>query len=82
MNALDTYRAGFAARVAQDAFHEATATYWRRRAHALEQAMPRAGEYHGRATPAELKERAARLREEVQACRNRARVAQLGGDPW
>lgn len=72
----------FRQRVLQDALSEAMASYWQRRAQMLEWAMPRAGEFHGRATRAELEGRCARLRVEADACRNRARVAELGGEEW
>lgn len=69
-------------RVVQDALCEATAAYWRRRAELLEWAMPKPGEYIGEATRDELNARWCRLRQEAEACRNRARVAELGGEPW
>lgn len=72
----------FRQRVLQDALCEAMAHYWRRRAAMLEWAMPRPGEFHGRATRAELEARRDRLRVEADACRNRARVAEFGGEDW
>ena len=72
----------FRARVLQDALSEATANYWRRRARMLDWAMPKPGEFHGRATRADLEARCARLRAEAAACRNRAAIAELGGAPW
>lgn len=78
----DHYRAGFAARVAQEAFLIAEAGYWERRARLLEWAMPQPGEFRGRATVEELMARRAELQREAQACRNRARISPIGGDEW
>jgi hypothetical protein len=72
----------FRRRVVQDALSEATAGYWRRRAEILEWAMPRHGDFNGEASTEELRERWCRLRDEATACRNRARVAELGGEEW
>lgn len=72
----------FRQRVLHDALSEALAAYWRRRAEMLEWAMPRAGDFHGRSTRRELEERWAQLRAEAEACRNRARVAEFGGESW
>ncbi|CUR54661.1 conserved hypothetical protein [metagenome] len=69
-------------RFMQDALSEATAVYWRRRAAQFEWARPKPGEHHGQATPQQLRERDERLRDEAEACRNRARVALLGGEVW
>ena len=72
----------FRQRVLLDALHEGTAVYWRRRAEMLRWAQPRPGDFAGRATTDELRDRWQRLEEMAQACENRARVAQLGGEPW
>lgn len=84
MTAVDweRYRAGFAARVAQEAFLDAERGYWERRARMLEWAMPQPGEFRGQATTEELLARRAQLQAEAQACRNRARVSLIGGDEW
>jgi len=76
----DRYRARFGADTALDAFHSATAIYWRRRAAQLRWAQPRAGEFFGQATTDEQRERWRRLEEQAKACEHRARVALLGGD--
>lgn len=62
----------FRTRVLQDAFAEAEAAYWRRRAEAFENAAPRAGDFAGAATEAELDEQARRCTEAAVACRGRA----------
>ena len=46
-------------RVLQDALTQATAVYWRHRAAQLEAARPRPGDYHGQATTAQIRGRAA-----------------------
>lgn len=62
----------FRARVLQDALTEATAAYFERRARQFEEAAPRPGEFSGRATRAELADRAARCLEVARACRQHA----------
>lgn len=62
----------FERRVLLDAWLDATATYWERRARELEAARPRRGDYPGRATPAEIVEQHQRLTAAADACRNRA----------
>jgi hypothetical protein len=70
----------FQARVAQDAIQEATAAYWLRRAETFEWAKPRLDDFHGQATKAELSAAWKRCHASAEACRNRARVARMGGD--
>lgn len=72
----------FRQRVLQDALSEATASYWRRRAQMLEWALPKRGDYFGRASRDEITDRRLKLLAEIEACRNRARVAELGGETW
>jgi hypothetical protein len=72
----------FRQRVMQDALSEATAAYWRRRAEVFDWAKPRTGDFHGQASREELSARWRELHELAEACRNRARVAALGGEPW
>jgi hypothetical protein len=67
----------FRFRMIQDAMNEATEGYWRRRADQLEDSIPRAGDFHGRATYADLAARAIRLQQTVHACRNRATLCEL-----
>lgn len=62
----------FRVRVLQDALTEATAMYWRRRAGALERALPRREDFRGAATRDELLERYEALQEEILACRRHA----------
>lgn len=65
----------FRARVLQDALAEATAVYWRRRAQAFRDAMPRAGDYAGRATPDDLLDAWERCAAIAQACEAAATFA-------
>lgn len=65
-------RAHFNARVLADCLSEATAAFWERRAEAFLEAAPRPGEYHGRATPAELSAARQRCLDAAAACRARA----------
>lgn len=62
----------FQHRVIQDALADATATYWHRRAAAFEAARPRAGDYRGQATLADLRAADQRCAETAEACRVRA----------
>lgn len=68
------YVAHFVMRMLQDALDSATAEFWVKRATDFESARPKPGEFHGRATPAELNERDRRCREQAQACRDHAQV--------
>jgi len=68
----------FRARVLQDALNEATAHYWRGRARAFEAALPRAGDYTGRATPEQIEEQRQRIAAAVLACCQRAELM-IGG---
>lgn len=61
-------------RVVLDALNEATATYWRRRAELLEAARPRAADFTGRASAAELEAADTRCAAAAEACRQRAAV--------
>jgi hypothetical protein len=62
----------FRARVLQDALTEATAQYWIHRAHQFEDAAPRVGEFHGKATPDELRQRWYACMATATACRRHA----------
>jgi len=68
----DRYRARFAADVCLDAFHNAEAAYWRRRADTFEWAKPRLDDFHGQATRQELSEAWRRCDESARACRAKA----------
>ena len=72
---LDDYLAAFAARILQDAFHEATAAYWERRAATFDWAAPRADDFLGHATNADRLEQALRCKAAADACRHRALIA-------
>jgi hypothetical protein len=73
----------FRFRVLQDAFAEATASYWRRRAEQFRAALPRPGDFPGRdTTPEQVAERRRRVRAQIEACELRAQYAEqygLGG---
>ncbi len=75
MVTLDDYLEHFRARVLQDALNEATSAYWLRRAAQFEDARPRLGDYHGRATRDELRTRWHELTEIALACRHAAQLA-------
>lgn len=79
-DALAAYVDHFRGRVLQDALAEATRGYWRQRAEALEAALPRPGDFTGRATSEELEARRAELVAAVLACRRRAAVSLVGGE--
>lgn len=67
-----TTPADFTFRVLRDAFLDADAAYWLRRAAAFETAAPRPGDHPGRATPQQLEEARRRCQETAAACRARA----------
>ena len=68
----DADRANFAYRVLQDAWLDASRTYWLRRARELENARPRLTDHNGAATPEDLTARWDRLTAQAKACRARA----------
>lgn len=68
----------FRGRVLQDALQEATAVYWERRAQTFEDAAPRPADFNGRATRAELAERAASCLGAARACRAHAGLLRGG----
>lgn len=68
----DGFVDNFNARVLQDAWVEGNRLFWLRRAEAFGTALPRPGDFPGRATEAEREERAARVRAAAAACRARA----------
>lgn len=75
---LNRYRVRFLEQLITDA----SATHWERRAAAFDAARPRPGDYHGRATQAELAERDRRCRETAAACRaHAALLRQVHGLP-
>jgi len=69
----------FRGRVLQDALTEATAAYWQRRGDVFDAARPRAGDYPGGATEADLDAARRRCGTAALACRQRAAVTQLYG---
>lgn len=62
----------FRKRVLQDAFTDARAVNWLKRAQTFENARPRPGDFPGRATPAQIAEQDRRLAAAALACRNHA----------
>ena len=69
----DDYLDMFRACVTRDALLAATATYWELQAKRFEDALPRPGDWPGRATDEEPSAREAGLRIKIAACRNAAR---------
>lgn len=76
---LDEYVEHFRARVLQDALSEATAAYWRHRAETFRRALPRPGDFMGRATEGDIEAQQERISATILACRQRA-VFMLGGE--
>lgn len=74
----DEQLGNFRRRVLQDSFSDASAAYWRRRARALEAAMPRPGDFTGHATPEDIEEQRRRIASAVLACSHRAELSVLG----
>lgn len=72
MDDLDAYLDHFAQRLIRDAFNEATAAYWLRRAEQFEAARPKPGDYFGQATREEVRAQYDRLTMTAHACRARA----------
>lgn len=71
----------FRERFLADLLTQGMATFYERRAHVLEWAAPRAGDFVGRATPQQLAAQAARCRETATAFRNKAAVLRRYGPP-
>lgn len=65
-------------RLLLDAFTEAMAIRWERRARTFEAARPQPTDYNGHATADELAERDRRLAETAEACRSRAAALRRG----
>lgn len=70
-----TNLAQFQTRVLQDAISHGEANYWMSRAATFEWARPRPGDFNGRATPAQVRERDARLARTAEMCRQRASLS-------
>lgn len=71
---IDPWLDMFLRRVIVDALNEASAAYWERRADVLEDAAPRPGEFHGRATRAELSAAWRRCMGDARRCRAHAEL--------
>jgi hypothetical protein len=78
---LIDYAEHFRRRVVQDAFAEATAVYWLRRAEQFDHALPRPDDYIGQATAVEIEAQHARLAALAVACRHRAAMSLIEGGP-
>lgn len=74
-NVLVEHVEHFQHRVMQDALADATATFWNHRAELFEWARPRAGDYIGRATEADLRAADQRCKAVAEGCRRRAQWA-------
>lgn len=68
----ETFVAMVQFRVLAEAWLEGHRSHWLRRAEQLEAARPRAGDFHGQATPADLRAAYDRLTAAAMACRQRA----------
>lgn len=71
---IDPWLDMFVRRVIADALNEASARYWTRRAEALEDAAPRPGEFHGKATREELSSAWRRCHADAERCRRHAEL--------
>lgn len=78
LSELEEHVDHFRNRVLQDALAEATAHYWRRRARSFEVALPRPGDFTGRATPEQIEEQRMRVAATILACAQRAELM-IGG---
>jgi hypothetical protein len=67
-------------RLVADAYTEGASIYWRRRARQIADALPRPGDYLGRATVAEVEARITRLEARVAACERHAALLGEGVD--
>lgn len=65
-----------------DAWLDASAKQWRRRAAQFDAVATRPGDYLGQSTPEQRRERAERCAAAAQACRNRAQLADLTMDDF
>lgn len=70
----ETWLDMFVRRVIADALNEASARYWTRRAEVLEDAAPRPGEFHGKATREELSSAWRRCHADAERCRRHAEL--------
>lgn len=77
-----TYLERFGERVLQDALAEALPVYWRGRAEAFRQALPREGDFHGQSTRRERARRKKRIEALIQECEKRAEVREELGQDW
>jgi hypothetical protein len=66
------FATAYAGRLLMDAWIDASAKQWRRRAEQFDAVATRPGDYLGRSTPEQRRERVERCAAAAQACRNRA----------
>ncbi len=76
-----TSNEAFRVRFLADLLTDGMAGQWERRALVFEWAAPRSSDFNGRATAAELTERAQRCRATAAACRAKAQVLRRYGPP-
>jgi hypothetical protein len=74
---VDSYLDHFVMRLLTEAIEQQTRAFWLKRAQDFLDARPRAGEYHGKKTPEQLREAWRRLTQIANACRARAQVAPI-----
>lgn len=84
---IDPWLGMFVRRVIADALNEASAAYWEHRAEVLEDAAPRPGEFHGKATREELSSAWRRCHADAERCRRHAallrdRAVPAARDDW
>jgi hypothetical protein len=73
----DEYVENFQLRVLQDAWEEATASYWDRRAAMFDDALPRPGDHVGQTSPGRIEARRLQVAAIALACRERAAIARM-----
>jgi hypothetical protein len=71
------FATAYAGRLLMDAWIDASAKQWRRRADQFDDVATRPGDFLGRSTPEQRRERAERCAAAAQACRNRAQLADM-----
>lgn len=76
-----TSNEAFRVRFLADLLTDGMAGQWEKRARVFEWCAPRPSDFNGRATPAELAERAQRCRGTAAACRAKAAVLRRYGPP-
>jgi hypothetical protein len=70
----ETYLQRFVEAAVLEALQHGSALWWERRAEAFDDAAPRLSDFHGQATPDELRAAVIRCRETAEACRQHAQI--------